>query len=305
MAMGWAVVLTGFLPLCLRRLARLTANNYMGARIRPVRTDLTVSCRYPLWTTHLVRTLHLCSNLCAGHNKWSKVKNIKGPKDAARSRMFMKFGMMIRIAVKEGGSSNPEFNLALANVVEQCRGKNMPKVSIEAAIKGAEKSKAGTQHTYEARGPGGCMLLIDMLTDNNTRSHQDLKHLLSKHGAVLCDGVRHNFSRKGVVVAQGQGVSSERALELAIEAGAEDVQETEDEDDKSLLQFVCDMTELKKVRTSLEKLGVRTVSAGLEFVSHTPTQLPQAQLEAALSLIEALSDCLDVVRVWDNIQAHD
>ncbi|XP_035601638.1 translational activator of cytochrome c oxidase 1 isoform X3 [Oncorhynchus keta] len=168
-----------------------------------------------------------------------------------------------------------------------------------------EKSKAGTQHTYEARGPGGCMLLIDMLTDNNTRSHQDLKHLLSKHGAALCDGVRHNFSRKGVVVAQGQGVSSERALELAIEAGAEDVQETEDEDDKSLLQFVCDMTELKKVRTSLEELGVRTVSAGLEFVSHTPTQLPQAQLEAALSLIEALSDCLDVVRVWDNIKAHD
>nr|XP_046225279.1 translational activator of cytochrome c oxidase 1 isoform X2 [Oncorhynchus gorbuscha] len=303
--MGWAVVLRGFLPLCLRRLARLTAINYTGARIRPVRTNLTVSCRYPLWTTHPVRTLHLCSNLCAGHNKWSKVKNIKGPKDAARSRMFMKFGMMIRIAVKEGGSSNPEFNLALANVVEQCRGKNMPKVSIEAAIKGAEKSKAGTQHTYEARGPGGCMLLIDMLTDNNTRSHQDLKHLLSKHGAALCDGVRHNFSRKGVVVAHGQGVSSERALELAIEAGAEDVQETEDEDDKSLLQFVCDMTELKKVRTSLEELGVRTVSAGLEFVSHTPTQLPQAQLEAALSLIEALSDCLDVVRVWDNIQAHD
>jgi hypothetical protein len=99
-AMGWAVVLRGFLPLCLRRLARLTAINYTGARIRPVRTNLTVSCRYPLWTTHPVRTLHLCSNLCAGHNKWSKVKNIKGPKDAARSRMFMKFGMMIRIAVK-------------------------------------------------------------------------------------------------------------------------------------------------------------------------------------------------------------
>ncbi|CAB1312115.1 unnamed protein product [Coregonus sp. 'balchen'] len=267
--MAWGVVLRGFLPLCLRRLACLTTNTYMGARIRPVRTDLTVPCRYPLWTTHPVRTLHLCPNLCAGHNKWSKVKNIKGPKDAARSRMFMKFGMMIRIAVKEGGSSNPEFNLALANVVEQCRGKNMPKVSIEAAIKGA-----------------------------------DLRHLLNKHGAALCDGVRHNFSRKGVVVTQGEGVSSERALELAIEAGAEDFQETEDEDEKPLLQFVCDMTELKKVRTSLEELGVRTVSAGLEFVSHTPTQLPQAQLEAALSLIEALSDCLDVVRVWDNIQAQ-
>ncbi|KAM6951628.1 translational activator of cytochrome c oxidase 1 isoform 2-T2 [Aplochiton taeniatus] len=179
----------------------------------------------------------------------------------------------------------------------------MPKSSVEAAIKGA-KAKAGTQQTYEARGPGGCMFLIEVLTDNNTRSHQEIKYLINKYGGALCDGARHNFNRKGVVVAQGAGVSSERALELAIEAGAEDVLETEDEDEKPLLKFICDMTALKNVRTSLEELGLNTVSADLEFVSHTPTALPEAQLDTASTLLEALNDCPDVVRVWDNIQAQ-
>ncbi|NP_001297866.1 translational activator of cytochrome c oxidase 1 [Esox lucius] len=302
--MAGAVALRGFLTRHSRLLDCMTITTCMSARIRPVQTDCTGLCHDFFWKTVPVRTLHLCPNFCAGHNKWSKVKHIKGPKDAARSRMFMRLAMMIRIAVKEGGSSNPEFNIALANVVEQCRGKNMPKASIEAAIKGAEKSKAGTQHTYEARGPGGCMLLIDILTDNNTRSLQEVRHLLNKHGAALCEGAHHSFMRKGVVVALGEGVSSERALELAIEAGAEDVQEMDDEDEKPILRFLCGMSEQKKVRMSLEELGVRTVSASLEFVPTAPTQLPQDQLEAAFSLIEALNDYTDVLRVWDNIQSQ-
>ncbi|XP_070782821.1 translational activator of cytochrome c oxidase 1 [Enoplosus armatus] len=255
---------------------------------------------YPPWRTSPVRTLQLCSALCAGHNKWSKVKHIKGPKDEARGRMFMKFGMMIKIAVKEGGS-NPEMNVNLAHILEQCRGKNMPKASIDAAIKSAEKAKPASQHMFEARGPGGCLLLIEVLTDNNSRSHQEIKRLLNKNGGMLSDGARHNFNRRGVVLVPGLNVSTERALELAIEAGAEDVQETEDEEEQPLLQFICDMTNLKKVRASLEELGMQIMSAGLEFVPRTLSSLDQDQLDAASVLIEALNDCADVVRVWDNI----
>ncbi|KAI3365277.1 hypothetical protein L3Q82_010373, partial [Scortum barcoo] len=199
----------------------------------------------PPWRSSPVRTLQLSSALCAGHNKWSKVKHIKGPKDEAKARMFTKFGMMIRVAVKEGGP-NPDMNVNLAHILEQCRSKNMPKASIEAAIKSAEKSKPMSQHMYEARGPGGCMMLIEVLTDNNTRSLQDIKRLLNKNGGMLSDGARHSFNRRGVVMVPGQNISMERALELAIEAGAEDVQETEDEEEQRLLQFVCDMMDLKK-----------------------------------------------------------
>ncbi|XP_029934567.1 translational activator of cytochrome c oxidase 1 [Myripristis murdjan] len=274
-----------------------------GAGICPGHTHPPGSCVHPLWKSLPVRTVQLCPALCAGHNKWSKVKHIKGPKDEARARMFMKYGMMIRIAVKEGGS-NPDLNLSLAHILEQCRSKNMPKASIDAAIKGAEKTKAGSQLTYEARGPGGCTLLIETLTENNTRTHQEIKRLLNKNGGMLADGARHNFNRKGVVMVQGQDITAERALELAIEAGAEDVQQTEDEEEQPLLQFICDMTHLKKVRTSLEELGMHITSAGLEFVAHTPVFLDQSQIEAASTLIEVLNDCPDVFRVWDNIQSQ-
>ncbi|XP_059893484.1 translational activator of cytochrome c oxidase 1-like isoform X8 [Gadus macrocephalus] len=251
-----------------------------------------------------VRRLHLDTSHCAGHNKWSKVKHIKGPRDEARGKMFMKYGMMIRIAVKEGGP-NPDFNATLAQILEQCRGHNMPKASIDAAIKNAEKAKTGTQHTYEARGPGGFALLIEVLTDNNTRTNQEIKHLLKTNGGVLSDGARHTFDRKGVVVAEAGSVSLEEALELAFEAGAEDVREMEEEEERPMLQFICSQAELSSVRAWLESRGgIRIVSSGLEFVSHTPLLLERSQLEAASVLLEALNDCPDVLRVWDNIQAE-
>ncbi|XP_024140318.1 translational activator of cytochrome c oxidase 1 [Oryzias melastigma] len=248
-----------------------------------------------------VRFLRTSAAFCAGHNKWSKVKHIKGPKDEARARMFMKFGMMIRIAVKEGGS-NPDLNVNLAHILEQCRSKNMPKASIEAAVKSAEKAKPASLHMFEARGPGGCVLLVEVLTDNNTRTGQEIKRLLNKNGGVLSEGSRHNFSRSGVVVLPGHDINSEKALELAIESGAADVQETEDEEEKPLLKFICDVPDLHKVRVSLEKLGMPVTSSGLEFVPHNYSSLDEEQLEAASALIEALNDCPDVVRVWDNIK---
>ncbi|XP_031700117.1 translational activator of cytochrome c oxidase 1 [Anarrhichthys ocellatus] len=288
----------------LRTLRPRTPVAILGRFPAPLECVLTPASRvlYPPWRTSTVRTLQLCSALCAGHNKWSKVKHIKGPKDEARGRMFMKFGMMIKIAVKEGGS-NPDMNVNLAHILEQCRSKNMPKVAVEAAIKSAEKAKPASQHMFEARGPGGCLLLIEVLTDNNSRTHQEIKRLLNKNRGMLSDGARHNFNRRGVVLVPGQNVSTERALELAIEAEAEDVQETEDEEEQPLLQFICDMAEVRKVRALLEELGMQITSAGLEFVPRALSSLDQDQLDAASTLIEALNDCPDVVRVWDNIQA--
>lgn len=252
---------------------------------------------------HSSRWLHTNPALFAGHNKWSKVKDIKIPKDAARARLIAKYTMMIRIAVREGGP-NPEFNIGLAQLLEQCRNKNFPKATVEGAIKGA-KSKPGMQHLYEATGPGGCTLLIEILTDNNTRSHQEIKRIMTKHGGALCEGGRRNFDRKGVVSASRDDVTFEKALDLAIEAGAEDVQETEDEEERPILQFICDMASMKAVRSALESLGVHTLSSGMEFISHTPSLLNQTQLETASSLLEALNDSPDVVRVWDNIQAQN
>ncbi|MGH0154471.1 UNVERIFIED_CONTAM: hypothetical protein FKN15_046831 [Acipenser sinensis] len=164
------------------------------------------------------------------------------------------------------GGANPDFNTQLGNIIEQCQGANMPKASIKAAMKGADKSKASSYAIYEARGPGGSLLLIEILTDNNTRSHQEIKHILNKNGGELSDGARHSFQRKWMVVSVGE-VPLDRALELASDAGAE--------------YFLCDVSSLRSVREALQALGVQTLSAGPEFVACSSVQLSDSELEAA------------------------
>uniref|UniRef100_A0A8D0HRP2 Translational activator of cytochrome c oxidase I n=1 Tax=Sphenodon punctatus TaxID=8508 RepID=A0A8D0HRP2_SPHPU len=130
------------------------------------------------------RTLRTSCPTFSGHNKWSKVKNIKGPKDLERSRIFQKLSMMIRLTVREGGP-NPDLNRHLANVIEQCRSKNMPKASIEAAISGGDKAKASSHLLYGVRGPGGSCLLVEVLADNTTRFLNRLRYLLNRHGLFV------------------------------------------------------------------------------------------------------------------------
>ncbi|XP_034992981.1 translational activator of cytochrome c oxidase 1 [Zootoca vivipara] len=253
---------------------------------------------------HPHRAVHTSCAAFAGHNKWSKVKNIKGPKDEARARLFQKLSMLIRLAVRDGGP-NPELNTNLANIIEQCRSKSMPKASIEAALTCAEKIKS-SYLLYGVRGPGGCTLLIEILTDSAKRSSNDIRHLLNKHGGQLVDGAQHSFVKKGVVAVSsenrsGSTVTLDQALELAIEAGAEDVQEEEDENEKMLLKFVCAVPTLHQVREKLNSLGLCTVSAGFEFIPTFSAQLSDEQMGQALQLLEALRNNLDVVRVYDNI----
>nr|XP_033802046.1 translational activator of cytochrome c oxidase 1 isoform X2 [Geotrypetes seraphini] len=248
--------------------------------------------------------LHLSAATSAGHNKWSKVKHIKGPKDDARARLFAKLSMMIKLAVREGGG-NPDLNTNLAYLIEQCRSKNMPKASIEAAINGVEKTKA--YDLYEGRGPGGSSLLIEVLTENTRRSRREIKLLMGKNGGILCDGVRHCFDQKGVVMVRGEdkenkAVELDHALGLAIEANAEDVKEIEDEDEKTALRFICDVSQLHKVRQKLDSLGLFTLSVTLEFIPNTMVQLSDDEMDHASHLFQRIMDHQDVMRVYDNIE---
>ncbi|XP_074023419.1 translational activator of cytochrome c oxidase 1 [Numenius arquata] len=258
------------------------------------------------------RPLHVGSPSWAGHNRWSKVKNVKGPRDAARSRLFQRLGMMLRTAAREGGP-DPALNAQLANVVEQCRAKNMPKASIEAAIRGAERSSAAvlSRLLYEARGPGGSALLLEVLTDNPRRSQQDVRLILSRNGGTMAEGSRHGFEQKGVVRVgprdlRGHPVSLEAALEAAVEAGAQDVcpdeDEEEEEEEEPALKFICETSALRTVRERLEASGLRPLSAAIEYLPRDRVTLPEETREQAERLLQALSDCPDVVRLYHNIQ---
>ncbi|XP_045693260.1 translational activator of cytochrome c oxidase 1 [Phyllostomus hastatus] len=258
----------------------------------------------PACSPALARTLHLTTAVPAGHNKWSKVRHIKGPKDTERSRIFSKLCLSIRLAVREGGP-NPELNSQLAHILEVCRQKHMPKSTIEASLK-MEKTK-GIYLLYEGRGPGGSSLLIEALSNSGSKCHSDIKHILNKNGGMMAEGARHSFDRKGVIVVgvedrEKKEVNLERALELAIEAGAEDVKETEDEEEKSIFKFICDASSLHQVRKKLDSLGLCPVSCTLEFIPNTMVQLHDPDLEQAAHLIQALGNHEDVIQVYDNIE---
>ncbi|KAM6175618.1 translational activator of cytochrome c oxidase 1 [Erethizon dorsatum] len=249
------------------------------------------------------RTLHLTAEAPAGHNKWSKVRHIKGPKDAERSRIFSKLSLSIRLAIKEGGP-NPELNSNLFNILEVCRSKHMPKSTIEAALK-MEKTK-GIYLLYEGRGPGGSSLLIEALSNSGSKCQSDIRHILNKNGGMMTEGARHSFDKKGVVTVgvedrEKKAVNLERALELAIEAGAEDVQEDEDEE-KNFFKFICDASSLHQVRKKLDSLGLCSMSCTLEFIPHSKVQLADADLKQAAHLIQALVNHEDVIHVYDNIE---
>ncbi|XP_060501730.2 translational activator of cytochrome c oxidase 1 isoform X1 [Panthera onca] len=231
------------------------------------------------------RTLHLSAAVPAGHNKWSKVRHIKGPKDAERSRIFSKLCLSIRLAVKEGGP-NPELNSSLANILEKTKDVYL---------------------LYEGRGPGGSSLLIEALSNSGSKCHSDIRHILNKNGGMMADGARHSFDKKGVIVVgvedrEKKAVNLERALEMAIEAGAEDVKETEDEEEKNIFKFICDASSLHQVRKKLDSLGLCSVSCSLEFIPNTKVRLADPDLEQAALLIQALGNHEDVIQVYDNIE---
>uniref|UniRef100_A0A8C5Q633 Translational activator of cytochrome c oxidase 1 n=1 Tax=Leptobrachium leishanense TaxID=445787 RepID=A0A8C5Q633_9ANUR len=249
---------------------------------------------------------HTSAAAAAGHNKWSKVKHIKGPKDEARARAFAKLSMMIKVAVREGGP-NPDVNFHLAQLIEQCRQRNIPKSSIDVAIKGVDKAKPTSFALYEGRGPGGSSLLIEALTDNNKRTYIDLKLIIGKNRGSICDGARHCFDKKGVVMVQtkdrdGNNVHIERALELAIEAGAEDVEETLDDEENDVYKYICDVPSLRDVRTNLVSFGLVPISSGPEFLPNIKVKLSDADMESASQLLEVINNQPDVMRVFDNIE---
>ncbi|XP_069738301.1 translational activator of cytochrome c oxidase 1 [Phaenicophaeus curvirostris] len=253
------------------------------------------------------RGLHGCPRACAGHNRWSKVRNVKGPRDAARSHRFQRLAAMLRLAARAGGP-DPALNAALAQVVEQCRASHMPKATIAAAIHGSERSEPGTRLLLEARGPGGAAIVLQVLTDNARRSHQHLRGLLARHGATLAEGARHGFEEQGVVAvaprdARGRPLTMEAALEAALDAGAHDVVQDEDDDEEeAALKFLCSPSALRSVRERLEASGLRPLSSSIEFFPRDLVELPEETRALAQNLLQALSDHPDVLHVYHNIQ---
>lgn len=236
----------------------------------------------------------------SGHSKWSSIRRKKEATDQKRSRVYAKLLRAIEVAAREGGAS-VEANMTLASAVEKARDFSVPADAIERAIKRGSGAVEGVRYeevTYEGYAPGGVALLVEALTDNRNRTGQDVRHVFTRQGASLGDpgSTAWMFTRKGVIhVERAADPDEERILELALEAGAEDLTDSE-----TSWEITTDPVALKAVREALERAGLSVASAEATMVPRSVVPVEGAQAKSVLALLEALEDLDDVQAVYAN-----
>ncbi len=235
----------------------------------------------------------------SGHSKWASIRHKKAIVDTRRGAAFTKLARAITVAAREGGG-DPNMNASLFNAVQKARDASMPKDNIERAI--ARGSGAGADASaietimYEGYGPGGVALLIEAVTDNRNRTGADVRHLLSKHGGSLGEpgSVAYLFVKQGVIVVDAERWD-EDDLMVAIDAGAEDIQQDDD-----VFEILTTPHDLRPVREALEEAGIEVQAADVSQRPKTRVPVEEEQAARLLRLIDALEDNDDVGDVHAN-----
>jgi YebC/PmpR family DNA-binding regulatory protein len=201
----------------------------------------------------------------AGHSAWKNIKHRKAAVDAKRGRIWSKLSRAIIVAARNGGSDT-KFNATLRLAVLDAKAGNMPRDTIEKAIKKGAGESGGERFDavrYEGYGPGGVAVVVEALTSNVNRTAPEVRAILDKNGGKMGvpGSVVHSFSHKGVLLVPGDAVSEDRIMELALEAGAEDVTTMEEG-----FQVLTEPAQFGAVREALETAGVRVESAELSYI---------------------------------------
>lgn len=232
----------------------------------------------------------------SGHSKWATTKRQKAVVDAKRGALFTKIGNQIAIAARAG--TDPNMNPSLAMVLEKARLANMPKANIERAIaRVSDKSAAALiEEVYEAYGPGGVGIVIEVATDNKNRTLPEVRHTLDKNGGRMADSgsVMFQFTRKGVIEISEKG---DEAMMAALEAGASDAAE---EDDGIIIY--TESSDLMKVRQTLMNNGLTVTSAELQYVPNSYVPVEGENAEKLEKLLSAIDDLDDVTNVYTNAE---
>ena len=235
----------------------------------------------------------------AGHSKWANIKHRKAAQDAKSGKVFTKLIRELVVAAKQGGPA-PEDNPRLRAAVDKALGANMTRDTIDRAIaRGAGTNDADDMEelTYEGYAPGGVAILVEVMTDNRNRTVAEVRHAFSKRGGNLgTDGsVAYLFTRKGQIgFAPGQ--DEEQVLELALEAGAEDVEANDD----GSIDVTTPWEDFAAVKAALEEGGLAPAGGEVTMLASTTVPLDADAAEKLLGLVEALEDLDDVQNVYTN-----
>ena len=235
----------------------------------------------------------------SGHSKWATIKHKKGAADAKRGRLFTKLIKEIAMSARLGGG-NPDGNPRLRKAIDEAKAVNMPAENIKRAIQRGTGELPGVSYeeiTFEGYGPGGVAVLIDAMTDNKNRTLPEIRTIFSKHGGNLGESgsVRFLFQKKGYLAIEREKASEDEVMEAAIEAGAEDVRQTD-----QYHEIVTDPEAFPDVKSRLEAKGLTPAVAEVSMLPTTEVPLDARKAEQMVRLMEALEDHDDVQHVWAN-----
>src|SRR5687767_4796647 len=240
----------------------------------------------------------------AGHSHWSKIKRAKGANDAKRGKIWSKVARKIIIAAKNGGG-DPRENLTLRYTIEEAKGVNMPRDTIEKAIKkgtgelGAENYEAAT---YEAYAPGGVAMMIEALTNNPARTAPDLRAILEKNGANLATrgAVAFQFTKQGVITIKSDATDEDTLMELALEAGAEDVR-----NEGEVFEVITTPTSYLKVKEAIEAAKIAVEASEITQMPNSTVPIDAEKAQTLLKIVDLLEDHDDVQSVSHNAEIPD
>ena len=236
----------------------------------------------------------------SGHSKWHSIRHKKGATDARRGKLFGKLIKEVTVAARLGGGDE-NANPRLRQAVLKARAANMPADNIDRAIKKGAGELGGADYhelLYEAYGPGGVAMLVEILTDNKNRSAAEVRNTLTKNGGNLGDAgsVSYLFKRRGVVAIDAERHSEDEVMEVAVDAGALDVVA-----DDGFIEVLTEPSDFDAVLQSIQGAELATTGAEITWVADAPLQAPAKSAAAAARLIEMIEDLDDVQSVATNL----
>ncbi len=240
----------------------------------------------------------------AGHNKWSSIKHKKGAADKKRAKIFTKLIKEITVAARMGGG-DPDSNPRLRHAVAQAKAANMPKDNLERAIKKGTGELEGADYEeilYEGYGPAGVAVLVECLTDNRNRTIAEVRHIFSKAGGnVGTDGcVAWMFDKKGLISVDKADADEETLMEVALDAGAEDIK-----DEGESFDVVMEPADFDSVKDAIDEAGIKTALAEITMLPQNTTKVETEDAEKIIKFMDALDDSDDIQKFYTNADIPD
>lgn len=241
----------------------------------------------------------------SGHSKWHTIKHKKGALDAKRGKIFTKLIKEITVAARTGGSGDINLNARLRKAVTDAKSENMPNDTIERAIKRGTGELEGVQYdeiTYEGYGPAGVAVIVETMTDNRNRTVAEIRHAFSKNSGNLgeANSVSWMFDRKGSIIVDINAKGEDELMEIALNAGAEDMQT-----DADSYQILTATEDFDKVLEAVKAAGIEPLEAEISMIPQNYIKLEGKDAQQMLKLYEALDDHDDVQKVFANFDIDE